>query len=65
MGMLDQAVLQQLKKAQGETNTRLDALLAEQQRTNELLARLVALQSAHGAMPAPAMPTTTTWGRGV
>lgn len=31
------AMLNQLKKAQGETNERLDQLLAEQRRTNQLL----------------------------
>lgn len=61
MGMLDQALLQQGKKGQGETNARLEALLAEQQRTNELLTQLIAVLSAAGGMPAT--PTTTTWGR--
>lgn len=37
----DSAMLNQLKKAQGETNERLERLLAEQQRTNQLLASLV------------------------
>jgi len=37
----DSAMLVQLKKAQGETNERLERLLAEQQRTNQLLASLV------------------------
>jgi hypothetical protein len=59
--MLDQAVLQQAKKGQGETNDRLEALLAEQRRTNELLAQLIALMSARGGMPPT--PATTTWGR--
>ncbi|MFG2722702.1 hypothetical protein ACGFW5_31050 [Streptomyces sp. NPDC048416] len=59
MGMLDQALLQQLKKAQGETNTRFEDLLVEQQRTNELLAQLITLIS-QGRAP---VPTTTTWGR--
>jgi hypothetical protein len=35
-------VLNQSKKAQGEANDRLDALLAEVKRTNELLAQLLA-----------------------
>jgi hypothetical protein len=35
-------VLNQSKKAQGEPNDRLDALLAEVKRTNELLAQLLA-----------------------
>jgi ribosomal protein L1 len=63
MGMLDQALLQQEKKGQGETNARLDALLVEQQRTNELLSQLIGLLSARGGMPMPTPPTTTTWGR--
>ncbi|GAA3267965.1 hypothetical protein [Streptomyces lavendulae] len=58
MGMLDQAVLQQAKKGQGESNDRLDALLAEQRRTNELLAQLIGLLTRQAAAPA-----TTTWGR--
>ena len=33
-------IVNQLKKAQGETNQRLDRLIAEQQSTNELLAWL-------------------------
>ena len=42
----DSAMLVQLKKAQGETNERLERLLAEQQRTNQLLASLIeAVQS--------------------
>jgi septal ring factor EnvC (AmiA/AmiB activator) len=42
----DSAILNQLRKAQGETNDRLDQLLAEQQRTNQLLATLIeAMQS--------------------
>jgi hypothetical protein len=42
MGALTEGVvLKQLKKAQGETNDRLDALIREQRRTNELLASLV------------------------
>jgi hypothetical protein len=36
----ESALLTQAKKAQGETNERLDALVAEQRRTNELLERL-------------------------
>ena len=35
------AILNQSKKAQGEANDRLDALLAEVKRTNELLAQLL------------------------
>jgi hypothetical protein len=42
----DSAMLVQMKKAQGETNDRLERLLAEQQRTNQLLASLIeAMQS--------------------
>lgn len=37
----DSAMLNQLKKAQGETNDRLERLLAEQQRTNQLLTSLI------------------------
>jgi len=37
----DSAILVQLKKAQGETNERLERLLAEQQKTNQLLASLI------------------------
>jgi hypothetical protein len=37
----ESATLNQLKKAQGETNERLEALIAEQKRTNELLSWLV------------------------
>jgi hypothetical protein len=36
-------MLTQLKRGQGETNVRLDALIAEQKRTNELLDRLGAM----------------------
>jgi hypothetical protein len=42
----DSAMLVQMKKAQGETNDRLERLLAEQQRTNQLLASVIeAMQS--------------------
>jgi hypothetical protein len=37
MGIHDRGIVQQAKKGQGETNQRLDALIAEQRRTNELL----------------------------
>ncbi|MFI5831044.1 hypothetical protein ACIA6C_27985 [Streptomyces sp. NPDC051578] len=57
MGMLDQAVLQQAKKAQGETNQRLEALIAEQQRTNQLLTHLIGLLTPQSAAPAAA-----SWG---
>ncbi|SFF11641.1 hypothetical protein SAMN05216251_108227 [Actinacidiphila alni] len=61
MGMLDQALLQQAKKAQGETNQRLDALLVEQQRTNALLAQLVQLLQNQQSVPRPPSPPVT-WG---
>lgn len=64
VGMLDQAALQQAKKAQGETNQRLDALLAEQQRTNELLAALLQVLSGQVAGQAPTAGRVT-WGRQV
>ena len=42
MGALTEGnIFSQLKKGQGETNTRLDALLSEQKRTNELLEQLL------------------------
>ncbi len=37
----DMMLLNQLKKAQGETNDRLERIAAEQKRTNDLLARLL------------------------
>lgn len=37
----DSAMLNQMKKAQGETNDRLERLLTEQQRTNQLLTSLI------------------------
>ncbi len=43
MGVVENAVFLQLKKAQGETNERLDLLLAETQNTNRWLARLAKL----------------------
>jgi septal ring factor EnvC (AmiA/AmiB activator) len=42
----DSAMLVQLKKAQGETNERLERLLAEQQKTNQLLASLIEAMQA-------------------
>lgn len=55
MGMgMESALLIQVKKAQGETNSRLDALLREQIRTNDLLARLVGdLTGTTSANPTP------------
>jgi hypothetical protein len=49
-------ILTQLKKGQGETNTRLDALIAEQRRTNQLLAELA------GRPPEPGIAKETTYG---
>lgn len=46
MGALtEQAIARQLAKGQGETNDRLEKLIAEQKRTNELLDRLGAMLS--------------------
>jgi hypothetical protein len=39
----ESALLTHAKKAQGETNDRLDALIAEQKRTNKLLTELAAI----------------------
>jgi len=41
MGFNETAMFTQMKKGQGETNDRLEKLLAEQQRTNQLLASLI------------------------
>lgn len=61
MGMLtENQILQQSKKGQGETNQRLDALLAEVRQTNVLLAQLVQVLGAGQAVP-PQPPVT--WGR--
>ncbi len=38
---LDADILNQLKKAQGETNTRLEKLIEEQKETNRLLQQLL------------------------
>jgi hypothetical protein len=47
MGLVkENEILSQAKKGQGETNVRLDAILAELKRTNELLAQLVGQQQA-------------------
>ncbi len=43
--MAESNILTQAKKGQGETNERLDALIAEQKKTNELLAQLVSVAS--------------------
>jgi hypothetical protein len=55
MGALTEGqIVTQLKKAQGETNERLDAILAEQRRTNQLLAQLAGVEVAP---PSPALDT--------
>lgn len=55
MGMMtESAILQQSKKAQGETNQRLDALIAEQQKTNALLGQIVQLLAAQQQGQPPA-----------
>jgi hypothetical protein len=47
MGMITESnILNQLKKAQGETNERLDHLIAAQERTNQLLEWLGGLLQA-------------------
>jgi hypothetical protein len=43
----ESAVLPQLKKAQGETNDRLDVLVAEQKHTNQLPEALVSVIDSH------------------
>jgi hypothetical protein len=50
--MTENQIRTQARRAQGETNDRLDALLKAQRRTNELLAQLVttigdALEATH------------------
>jgi hypothetical protein len=47
---MESAIVNQLKKGQGETNRHLDALLAEQRRTNEWLARIASLMEAQMQM---------------
>lgn len=60
MGMMTEGQIRdQLKKGQGETNQRLDALLLEQQKTNALLSQVVALLSA---AQLPGGAARTTWG---
>ena len=49
----ESAMLDQLKKAQGETNQRLEQLLAAQQRTNQLLERLEHVLTRPGLGPPP------------
>lgn len=64
MGMLtEDRILKQAQKGQGETNERLDALLAEVRQTNLLLAQLVQLLGAGQAVPAQAPQRPVTWGR--
>ena len=43
---MDSAIVSQLKKAQGETNDRLDRIIAAQERTNQLLQWLAAAAAA-------------------
>ncbi len=38
---IENAILVQMKKAQGETNDRIEKLISEQKRTNELLGELL------------------------
>ena len=50
MGLVkENEILSQAKKAQGETNERLDALIVETRRTNELLAELLVATSGEVA----------------
>lgn len=59
MGFVTESkILKQDKKAQGETNQRLDALIAEQRRTNELLSLLVQ------ALAPRQQPPQGPWGSG-
>lgn len=58
MGLAETNILVQAKKGQGETNQRLEALLAEQRQTNALIAQtntllgqLVAVLSQPARMP--------------
>jgi hypothetical protein len=51
MGLMEGNIVQQAKKGQGETNERLDAILAEQRRTNELLAEMIRRLDAQQAAP--------------
>lgn len=53
MSVLEAGILTQLKKAQGETNQRLEALIAAQWATNELLARIAAALQRQAPRPAP------------
>lgn len=62
MGMMTEGQIRdQLKKGQGETNQRLDALLAAQQRTNELLAELLQVLRVQRQVPPPPSGPVT-WG---
>jgi hypothetical protein len=49
MGLIDPGIFNQLKKAQGETNERLDQLVTAQNRTNQLLEWLGQLIAAERA----------------
>jgi hypothetical protein len=48
VAVLDAGMFNQLKKGQGETNERLDKLIAAQERTNQLLEWLGGLIQASG-----------------
>lgn len=56
MGAVDVTIWNQLKKGQGETNQRLDALLAAQLRTNELLEQLIQVQQGQPRQWYPPAP---------
>jgi hypothetical protein len=64
VGMVTEGQIRdQLKKGQGETNKRLEALLAEQQRTNALLAQLVQLLGAQQQVqPQQTLRGPVSWG---
>lgn len=61
--MGENAIHSQLKKGQGETNKRLEALIEAQQHTNYLLTQLLEALSARPAGPAVEAPRTVTWGQ--
>ena len=52
-------MVNQLKKVQGETNKRLERLLAAQQRTNQLLEWLGTLLASATEVPLPSEATLT------
>ena len=64
MGMITEAnILTQAKKGQGETNKRLEALIEEQRRTNELLGQLLAVLTRPTQPGYPAQPGQWAPGR--